>query len=302
MSGYVRLMRDIWSDADWLALDSTAKLTYLQLISQPDISRVGVLPYVPGRWASMHPDLKKDDIVRALEALVAGRFIIIDDQSEEVWVRTYIRHDELYRVPNGNKSIDLAADEVISPMIAGLIADELAALRPSRKGSDKGSDNPSDKGSDNPSDKGSDTPISLVPSPIPLVLEPETLNPEPNTLIIDMTSESTDVTLVEIIPDDDFTHFWAIYPRHTQKGNAVKRWANMPRKDRFAALEALPIHIERWRMTNTEEQFIPHPATWLYQRRWEDEIRLTSHMPKLSKSQQVLKRAMERALAEEAQQ
>ena len=113
------------------------------------------------------------------------------------------------------------------------------------------------------------TTVSPYPS-----LEPS-IDPslEPSlTLISDMTSESIEVALVEIIPDDDFSHFWAMYPRRTQKSNAVKRWANMPRKDRFAALKALSVQIERWRVQRTEQQYIPHPATWLYQRRWEDEI------------------------------
>jgi hypothetical protein len=31
-------------------------------------------------------------------------------------------------------------------------------------------------------------------------------------------------------------------------------------------------HATQWRKLGTELQFIPHPATWLNQRRWEDDV------------------------------
>jgi len=71
---------------------------------------------------------------------------------------------------------------------------------------------------------------------------------------------------------DDFDNFWRKYPRRTGKANAVKRWRTMKPADRDAALAALDAHIANWRATKTEPQFIPHPATWLNGRRWEDEI------------------------------
>jgi DNA-binding transcriptional ArsR family regulator len=145
------------------------------------------------------------------------------------------------------------------------------------------------------------TAVSPYPSLEPSLLEPPLLEPPENKHAREATTPSSALALVEIVADDDFSHFWSKYPRRTQKETAIKRWANMPRRDRLAALEALPTHIQRWQMNNTEEQFIPHPATWLHQKRWQDEIRLTPSTPQLDKSQQVLKRAMERALAEEAQ-
>jgi hypothetical protein len=259
-------MRDIWSDPDWLALRSTTKLVYLQLISQPDISRVGVLPQVPGRWASMHPDLAKADIVAALAELTETRFIIVDDETEEVWIRTYIVHDELYKIPNGIRSLRVAVSEVISPMLRDLIAEQVEPLiaKPKTEAPEETSANPSE----NPSDMGSAIPLSLVPSPS--TLNPEPSSPEPSDHARDMTRESLAVVVAEIVPEDDFARFWSNYPRKTQKATAAKRWHTMKRADRLAALDALPTHVEHWQHERTEQKFIPHAATWLNQRRWED--------------------------------
>jgi hypothetical protein len=70
---------------------------------------------------------------------------------------------------------------------------------------------------------------------------------------------------------DGFEVFWKTYPRKVGKGEAEKQWSKAKGIDLQAVLKA----IERARATEQWQkdggQFIPHPATWLSQRRWEDE-------------------------------
>jgi uncharacterized protein YdaU (DUF1376 family) len=67
--------------------------------------------------------------------------------------------------------------------------------------------------------------------------------------------------------DPSFADFWSAYPRKTGKGAAEKSWAAALRKAPPAEILAgLKRHV-----FSTEPQYIPHPATWLNQRRWEDE-------------------------------
>jgi hypothetical protein len=62
-----------------------------------------------------------------------------------------------------------------------------------------------------------------------------------------------------------FVEFWKQYPRKVAKGAAIKAW---PGDDLLPVITlALDWQIKRW----TDPQFIPHPATYLRQRRWEDE-------------------------------
>jgi len=72
-----------------------------------------------------------------------------------------------------------------------------------------------------------------------------------------------------------FEPFWKDYPKHPDKGKALKAWlkiCKLPPKER-----------PTWRMIRTsikeqkrsprwqEHKFIPHPATWLNQSRWLDD-------------------------------
>ena len=70
-----------------------------------------------------------------------------------------------------------------------------------------------------------------------------------------------------------FDEFWKAYPRKTGKGAALKSWKKINPSDSTAQqiIDSLPAHIasEQWQKDNG--QFIPHPATWLNQGRWEDE-------------------------------
>jgi len=270
MSAYVRVVRSIWTDPEWLDLTSTQKLVYLQLISQPNVSKCGVLPFVPRRWAHMHPDLSADDLIDALSALEAKRYVVVDRDTEEILIRTYLRYDEAWKQTNGTRGIQIEAQEIMSKRLLDAVIDEYeqASGNPWHKGNDKACDNPCDEGND----KACVTPLSLSPNPLALDPDPLALNPEPKTLVSDMVEECSEVALVEIITDDDFSHFWSNYPRKESKRKAEQAWAKLKRADRLSALNALPAHVERWQHDRTEAKFIPHPPTWLHQRRWEDRL------------------------------
>jgi len=68
-----------------------------------------------------------------------------------------------------------------------------------------------------------------------------------------------------------FAEFWKTYPRKVGKAAAEKAWSKAKGVDLSTILQA----IERARATEQwlkdGGQFIPHPSTWLAQRRWEDE-------------------------------
>lgn len=71
-----------------------------------------------------------------------------------------------------------------------------------------------------------------------------------------------------------FEQFWQAYPRKTAKPNAFKAWQKL-RADEDAFLpKAIIGDVEkrtRLRFWPLDASKIPHPATWLNQRRWEDE-------------------------------
>jgi hypothetical protein len=46
----------------------------------------------------------------------------------------------------------------------------------------------------------------------------------------------------------------------------------MTQQEQEEAMAALPNHLEYWKLKQTEKDYICHPATWLNQGRWEDEL------------------------------
>ncbi len=98
-----------------------------------------------------------------------------------------------------------------------------------------------------------------------LLLIPLTLNPLPeNHLCSPSASESA---------DDGFAEFWEQYPKKVAKPAAEKAWRKIKPSNRLLA--DLMAGLARQKASADWQkdggQFIPHPATWLNARRWEDE-------------------------------
>lgn len=72
----------------------------------------------------------------------------------------------------------------------------------------------------------------------------------------------------------DFDGFWNLFPRRVAKKDAEKAWNRMNEKQRFAAVESLPVHVRYWEAAGTTKEFLPYPATWLNGERWEDELEM----------------------------
>jgi hypothetical protein len=66
-----------------------------------------------------------------------------------------------------------------------------------------------------------------------------------------------------------FAEFWSAYPKKIGKGNAEKAWEKH-RPDLAVCLAAVSVQSASIDWLKDNGQFIPHPATWINQRRWED--------------------------------
>lgn len=73
---------------------------------------------------------------------------------------------------------------------------------------------------------------------------------------------------------DEFEAFWSHYPRKVAKGAAFKVWKRLRKADREAAIDRVEWFAGCWRHNDPSGDraaFIPHPATWLNARGWEDD-------------------------------
>lgn len=78
----------------------------------------------------------------------------------------------------------------------------------------------------------------------------------------------------EVNPLGLFARFWELYPRKKSKGTAEKAFAKISPSEQL--LQTILESVKRattsddWRKENG--RFIPHPASWLNARGWEDEL------------------------------
>ena len=73
---------------------------------------------------------------------------------------------------------------------------------------------------------------------------------------------------------DLFNQFWDAYPKHIAKQSAVKAFEKLKPDEKLleAMLKAIAMQKESKQWEKDGGAFIPYPATWLNQRRWEDEL------------------------------
>ena len=68
-----------------------------------------------------------------------------------------------------------------------------------------------------------------------------------------------------------FAEFWIAYPKKVGKGAAESAWKKL-KPSLTQALDAVSIQAKSEQWQRDGGQFIPNPATWLNQRRWEDGV------------------------------
>ena len=80
-------------------------------------------------------------------------------------------------------------------------------------------------------------------------------------------------TKKKVFADDKFDAFWIAYPKKVAKEDAISAWKKIKMDDLIFAKMLKAIKDQK--LSETEKQFIPNPATWLNAKRWEDEVTTT---------------------------
>jgi hypothetical protein len=120
-----RVFTSIWRDPDFRELTSSAQWMYLFLLSQGDLAFSGVLPLRPGKWAPVAPDRTVAKINADLKVLGSARFVVADDATSELLVRSFVRRDGILRSPKLMKPLAAALAAVESQKLRDVLALEL---------------------------------------------------------------------------------------------------------------------------------------------------------------------------------
>jgi hypothetical protein len=125
---HARLLCSVWGDADWTTRSSEAQRLYMLLVSQPDITYAGVVPYLPRRWASLSKDSSVTRVRRSLAELSQAAYVVVDESTEELLIRSFIRHDGVLKVPNVARAMVKAYRATLSPVLRDVVVGEVARL------------------------------------------------------------------------------------------------------------------------------------------------------------------------------
>lgn len=300
---YAKLLTRIWADGDFKKLTANAQRLYFQIISQPDISMVGVVTLAEKRWAMQVADQPEANVVAALAELENHRFVVVDTNTQEVLVRSFVRSDEGWKSPTAMKGIESAARSVLSDGLKAGIRDELVRIDTSKL-SDKVSEKtgrstkeyvdsviagvandfadlthtPTNGASHGASGNEKYTPtdgvsdgVSHTPSPYPIEsLHSTTTEPEPTpTTEPTYTTRKSGATRKRAEYPDAFEQFWNAYPIKRDKGKALKAWEKATRR---TDTDNILAGATRYREDpNRSDQYTKYAEGWLNGDGWEDE-------------------------------
>jgi hypothetical protein len=74
--------------------------------------------------------------------------------------------------------------------------------------------------------------------------------------------------------DNSFEEFWTEYPLKMAKTKAFESWKRLSTAEKDKCVVQIKLQVSNNHFKGNDGQdYIPHPATWLNQKRWEDEIK-----------------------------
>ncbi len=123
-----RIMAAIWNDADFIAMRGSAQRMFMFLLSQPDLSHAGLLPMRVRRWSTKAGDLSPGGVQDELDYLRDRGFVVIDAETEEVLIRTFVRNDGVYKQPKVMLRLREDAKQIESALLRSAFRDELPRL------------------------------------------------------------------------------------------------------------------------------------------------------------------------------
>lgn len=125
---HTRVNIDIWGDDEFRDLPVDAQALYWTLWTSPGRTYCGSHEWHPARLAQTAEDWTVDRIERAGAVLSQRLFLIIDPATEECLLRSWIKHDRLWRIPNMAVTMANARSTLGSKALRGVVVFEVKKL------------------------------------------------------------------------------------------------------------------------------------------------------------------------------
>lgn len=125
---HTRVNLDIWGDDEFLELPVDAQNLYWRLWTSPDRTYCGSHEWRPGKLVQSAGDWTLPRLQAAAAVLSERLFLIIDVDTEECLLRSWIKHDGLWKQPNMAVSMATARAGLGSKVLRGVIVHEVKKL------------------------------------------------------------------------------------------------------------------------------------------------------------------------------
>lgn len=125
---FAKLSITIWSDHDFKTLNTSEQWLYMHLVSRADVNYAGVCDWRPKRIAALAQDLTAEAVEIAGQVLQAKGYVVIDEDTEELLIRSFHRNDECLKVPNMGAAVVAAYQNLYSEDVKGVLVWELRRL------------------------------------------------------------------------------------------------------------------------------------------------------------------------------
>jgi hypothetical protein len=261
---------DMWNDDDMRKLSGAAQLLYVQLLSSASLSFAGVADWRPARLAGITRDADRESIGAAMAELIAGPFVVTDDETEEVFLRRFLAEDGLLRVPNVTKAMVTAYNRTVSPVLRGAIVWELRKVHEAH---------PEWKGFALTEVQALLTKTAIDPRPRPVADEPkgsgkgsgkgsdfDPLLPTTSSLLTTTDNPLRDATVAE------FEESWSHWPKRAKKEPAKQEFIRAAADMGAAELKGHVVRFGDAYKATTDPQFVPGLDAWILQKRWTDDL------------------------------
>lgn len=126
---HARILCSIWQpDSDFRARSPEAQRLYFVLLSQRELNNAGVMPVMVSKWARHSASTTVEDIEKALGELAEHRYVVLDRDTEELFVRSFMRNDGTLKHPYTRRSALRSAEQIESRALRREAARELVRI------------------------------------------------------------------------------------------------------------------------------------------------------------------------------
>lgn len=288
---YARTNVTIIQDQDFRDLPFPAALLYKTMWDHPDLTYCGVLDWRPGRIAAIHAGLTTEYVRTFAACLEARHFIVIDEDTEEALIRSWVRWDGLMRQPRMAVSFAKAYSSVASNKIRPVIVDELRKLAEREPDLSSWRDPRVQGVLSQPSVSVRDLPPITDPfgtgfeftlgtglgttlgtglgQTLPNVWVPPTPSPTPTP---NYNKQIRSATADRVQRSADFDAWWDLYPKKVNKAAALRKWDSVVKAVEPEVLMAgLRAYVAEIAAKGIERQYVKGPDTWLNKGCWADD-------------------------------